>query len=333
MDPEIAGNRFGLFERSRVCLAPMAGYSDAPFRSICGAAGADFCVTEMVSSEGLVRGGDRTSKMTARMKGEGPLGIQLFGSKPPVLAEAARALAGKGFEFIDLNFGCPVKKVVKKNGGSAIMRDLSLMERICGAVVESSSLPVTVKIRSGWSREEENFIEAGKIAEDSGVSAIIMHPRYRSQGFSGRADWDHIARLRDSVSIPVVANGDVNNVDDYLEIAEATGCDLVMIGRGALGSPWIFRDIKDRLRGKEPGKVSMQERIDILQRLFRMEIAWKGTRLGLLEMRKFYRWFLRGSSGMREYRRRLAVASDVAEVDLIFSDLREEIGSKWKRTG
>ncbi len=333
MYPEIAGRDFDLFERSRACLAPMAGYSDAPFRSICCAAGADFCVTEMVSSEGLVRGGDRTLKMTGRIEGEGPLGIQLFGSKPAVLAEAAGAVAGKGFEFIDLNFGCPVKKVIKKNGGSAIMRDLSLMERICGAVVESSSLPVTVKIRSGWNREEENFIEAGKIAEDSGVSAVIMHPRYRSQGFSGKADWGQIARLRDSVSIPVVANGDVNNVDDYLEIVGTTGCELVMIGRGALGHPWIFRDIKDRLAGKEPGKVSMQERVDTLQRLFRMEISWKGKRLGLLEMRKFYRWFLRGSSGMREYRRRLAVASDVAEVDVIFADLREEIGSKWKRTG
>ncbi len=311
----------------------MAGYSDAPFRSICGEIGADFCVTEMVSSDGLVRGGDKTERIMDKIDGEGPLGIQIFGSKPLIFVEAAKIAARRDFDFIDLNFGCPVKKVIKKNGGSAIMRDLGLMERICGSVVEAVDLPVTVKIRSGWNSKEENYIEAGKIAEASGAVAIVMHPRYRSQGFSGKADWDHIARLKDAVSIPVIANGDVKSVDDYLEIVDRTGCDLVMIGRGALASPWIFRDIKDFLQGKEPGKIYISDKIDLLERLFRMEIAWKGERLGLLEMRKFYRWFLRGCSGMKEFRRRLAVASREKEVTDIFSGLREEIESKWKRTG
>ncbi len=322
-----------LFTVSRVCLAPLAGYSDAPYRLLCGEAGADFCVTEMVSADGLARGGDKTERIIDRMNGEVPLGIQLFGSKPEVFAEAAAVVAGGDFAFIDLNFGCPVKKVIKKNGGSAIMRDLGLMEKICAAVVETVDLPVTAKIRSGWNRMEENYMEAGKVVEDAGVKAIVMHPRYRSQGFSGKADWELIARLKETVSIPVIANGDVKSVDDYFEIVESTGCALVMIGRGALGAPSIFRQIKERLRGSEAREVSMDETVDLLERLFRMEIEWKGDRLGLLEMRKFYRWFLRGHEGMKDYRRRLAVAGLAEEVLEIFSDLREDIKKRWKRTG
>ncbi|HSG27962.1 MAG TPA: tRNA-dihydrouridine synthase family protein, partial [Candidatus Krumholzibacterium sp.] len=198
-----------IFTDSRVCMAPMAGYTDAPFRLICGSFGADFCVTEMVSSDGLIRGGEKTSRIMERLEGEAPLGIQLFGSDPHVMAEAARIAARELPPFIDLNFGCPVKKVIRKNGGVAIMRDLGLMERICAAVVEAAGIPVTAKIRSGWSAEEENYLEAGRIAQGTGCAAVTLHPRYRTQGFSGNADWSHIARLREELSISVIANGDV----------------------------------------------------------------------------------------------------------------------------
>ncbi len=309
----------------------MAGFSNAPFRLICSEYGADFCVTEMVSADGLVRGGEKTKRIFQRMDGEAPLGVQLFGSDPDIFAEAALILVQSAPAFIDLNFGCPVKKVIRKNGGAAIMRDLALMEKIVSAVVEAVDLPVTAKIRSGWNEAEQNFVEAGKVIENSGAVAVVIHPRYRAQGFTGEADWNHISRLREAVSIHVIANGDVNNADDYLKIVDETGCSIVMIGRGAFGCPWIFRDIKDRLCGREPSRVSLEEKIDVLERIFRMEMEWKGARGGLLEMRKFYKWFLKGHSRMKDYRRRLSVALTEVEVLDILTDLREEIEPKWKR--
>ena len=334
-----------LFHESRVCMAPMAGYTDAPFRLICGEFGADFCVTEMVSSDGLVRGGKKTKRLLGRLAGEAPLGVQLFGSDPDVFASAAAIAAEMAPAFIDLNFGCPVKKVIRKNGGAAVMRDLGLLERICSSVVEAVDVPVTVKIRSGWSREEENFLEAGLVAQQTGCQAVTLHPRFRTQGFSGNADWSHIARLRDSLDIPVIANGDVRSPGDYFKIVDETGCSLVMIGRGAFGRPWIFREIKEMLAaGDEPGttpdtgrkepvtEMSLDGRIEVLERLFRMEVEWKGDRLGVIETRKFYRWFLRGHPGMKRYRTVLSTARTPEEVLGHLAELREEIGQGWTRT-
>ncbi|MCK4539116.1 MAG: tRNA dihydrouridine synthase DusB [Candidatus Krumholzibacteria bacterium] len=342
-----------IFITSRVCLAPMAGFTDAPYRLICREFGADFCVTEMVSADGLVRAGDKTRRIMERLEGEGPVGVQLFGSDPGILAEAAKIVEETGPAFIDLNFGCPVKKVTRRNGGVAIMRDLDLMEQICSRVVQAVNLPVTAKIRSGWSAVEENYIEAGRVAQGAGCAAVAIHARYRTQGFSGNATWAHIAKLRSELDIPVIANGDVKEPEDYFKIVDETGCTLVMIGRGAFGRPWIFREIKDRLSSGEgsrdlesserelsernssdrepPGGMALSGRLDILSRFLEMEIAWKGEKLALLEMRKFYRWFLRGHPGMKKYRMSLVTAETREAVLGHLSMLREEIENKWMK--
>jgi tRNA-dihydrouridine synthase B len=319
-----------LFRESVLCLAPLAGYTDAPFRLLCARYGADFAVTEMVSADGLVRGGERTRRMLRKMEGEGPLGVQLFGSDPGVMADAA-AIAEEVAAFIDLNFGCPVKKVVRKNGGASLMRDLELMGRICAAVSKAVRVPVTGKIRSGWSEREENYIEAGRVMEGAGLSAVTLHPRYRSQGFGGEAEWRHIARLRETLSIPVIANGDVRSVEDYERIVDAAGPGIVMIGRGALGRPWIFEEIKVRLEGGEGVRFGPAELVDLLGEHLALEIAWKGERTALLEMRKHYRWYLRGVCGIKRFRAELSRAESRDEVDRLLDTMKKECRETWKR--
>ncbi len=313
-------------------LAPLAGWSDPPFRLLCFEYGADFAVTEMVSADGLIRGGGKTARLIDRLPGEGPVGVQLFGSDPAAFAEAAAIVSRTEPAFIDLNFGCPVKKVIKRNGGAAIMRDLDVMGRICEAVVSAAAVPVTVKIRSGWSPAEENFVEAGRTAEDAGIAAVTLHPRYRTQGFAGEADWTHLARLREALSIDVVASGGVRGADDYMKIVEITGCGTVMIGRGAFGSPWIFSEIKAALEGRPWTGPDLAEKTGAMIRLARMEVEWKGERRAVVEMRKQYRWFLRGLPDAKDYRMRLSTAESIAEATEIICELREDMDKRWTGT-
>lgn len=317
--------------RTLVGLAPMAGYSDAPFRLLCAAFGADFAVTEMVSADGLVRDGERTLFLLRRLDGEAPLGVQLFGADPATMARAASMVAACGPAWIDMNFGCPVRKVIKKNGGVAMMRDLARMAAIADAVVRAVDIPVTAKIRSGWSPLEENYVAAGRVCEASGVSAVILHPRYKTQGFSGDAHWEHIARLACHLSIPVIANGDVWTVEDFEDIVRVTGCGFVMVGRGGLGRPWLFKQIKDRIAGRAPSDVSFTDRVDVIERLVKMETSWRGERSGILELRKHYRWFLKGLPGLRGYRAALSRAATREDVLLILDAMRKEPVSTWKR--
>jgi len=323
-------NTDALFRESVLCLAPLAGYTDAPFRLLCTRFGADFTVTEMVSADGLVRGGERTFRLLRRLEGEAPVGVQIFGSKPSVLAEAASLVQG-GASFIDLNFGCPVKKVVKKNGGSALMRDLDLMERICSRVAEAVRVPVTGKIRSGWTESEENFLEAGRVMEAAGLSAITLHPRYRSQGFSGEAEWRHIWELRAAVQIPVIANGDVRSLGDYRRIVGVTGPGIVMVGRGALGRPWIFAEIKRSLEGGGDFLFGSSEFMDLIKEHLALEIEWKGERTAVLEMRKHYRWYLRGICGIKRFRTDLSRAESSEEVRRLLDTMKKECLEPWKR--
>jgi len=323
-------NTDALFRESVLCLAPLAGYTDAPFRLLCTRFGADFTVTEMVSADGLVRGGGKTYRLLRRLEGEGPVGVQIFGSDPAVLAEAASIIQG-GASFIDLNFGCPVKKVVRKNGGAALMRDLGLMERICSAVVGAVQVPVTGKIRSGWSESEENFLEAGRVMEAAGLSAITLHPRYRNQGFSGEAAWRHIGELRAAVSIPVIANGDVRSLGDYRRIVDVTGPGIVMVGRGALGRPWIFAEIKRSLEGGGGFRYGPTELVDLIKEHLALEIEWKGERTALLEMRKHYRWYLRGVCGIKRFKSALSRAESSEEVCRLLDTMEKECRELWKR--
>jgi tRNA-dihydrouridine synthase B len=317
--------RESLFDGTRACLAPMAGYSDAPFRLVCAELGADFAFTGLVSADGLARNMKKSVALLDRLEGEAPLGVQLFGANPDTLARAA-VIAGKsGASFVDLNFGCPVKKVVTKNGGAALMRDLKLMERIARGVVAEAGIPVTAKIRSGWSAGERNYLEAGLMLERCGIAAITLHPRPRSQGFSGQAHWEDIARLRESLSIPLIANGDVKTADDYREIVRVTGCSIVMIWRGAIGNPFIFRDIRAIAEGSAPRGASNAERLDALERHVRLQAAHFGEVVGLKEMRKFYRWYLKSFEGIKKYRGELTGAETRDEVLDIITRIREEL--------
>jgi nifR3 family TIM-barrel protein len=309
----------------------MAGYSDAPFRWICARYGADFAVTEMVSADGLVHSGERTRFLLRSLEGEAPLGVQLFGANPDTMARAAVITAGNGAAWIDMNFGCPVRKVIRKNGGVALMRDLPLMGRICRAVAGAVDIPVTAKIRSGWNAREENYGEAGGVCEENGVAAVILHPRYKTQAFSGEANWEHIRDLADRLSIPVVANGDVWSVEDFERITAVTGCRIVMVGRGALGRPFLFGRIKEHLAGNESPPVSLEERIAVIERLVRMEVRWRGERSGVLETRKHYRWFLKGLAGTKEYRAALSRAGTLDDVLHILQVMRKEPCSSWKK--
>ena len=324
-------DRAGIFEGSLLCLAPMAGYSDAPFRLICSEQGADFAVTEMISAEGLVRGGDRTARLLRMLDGEGPVGIQLFGSDPGAIAAAASIAGGYDPAFIDLNFGCPVRKVVRKNGGAAVMRDLELMGRIAGAAVDAAKVPVTAKIRNGWNERDVNFIEAGRVLEGAGVAAVTLHPRTRSQGFSGDADWGSIRSLRDELSVPVIANGDVRSAADYEGMISTVGEGIVMIGRGALGNPWIFDEIKSVLEGRPPNVRTVEEIVRMMERHVRLEVEWKGERAAVVEMRKHYRWYLRGIDDIKRYRARLSQAESLDETVSILGAIREECRERCKR--
>ena len=336
-----------LFQGPAICLAPLAGYSDAAFRFLCFEFGADFALTEMVSAEGLKRKSPKTLKLIEGIDKEGTVGVQLFGSDPSSMAEAAEVAATFSPAFIDLNFGCPVKKVVRKNGGAGLMRDLNLMGEIADRVVKRvAPLFVTAKIRSGWSRDEENYLEAGNVLQEAGVSAITLHPRYRAQAFSGEADWYHIAKLKEELNIPVIANGDVKSVEGYRKIVDITGCNIIMIGRGAVGRPWIFSEIKEEMNRilKENGKnrkltaseenremsgrkapSGILEKMDILKRYTRMEVELKGERLAMFQMRKRYKSYIRDYPGMKDYRNRLSHSEKLEEVLSILDEIREEI--------
>jgi len=319
------GIRKSFFAEARACLAPMAGYSDAPLRLLCAEYGADFAFTGLVSADGLSRGMKKSAALLDRLEGESPLGVQLFGSNPEAIARAAAVAGGSGASFVDLNFGCPVKKVVTKNGGAAIMRDLALMERIARAAVADAGVPVTAKIRSGWSAGERNYLEAGRLLEECGIAAITLHPRPRSQGFSGPAHWEDIARLRESLAVPVIANGDVASAEDYREIVRVTGCAIVMVGRGAIGNPFIFREIREAAAGGEPRRASGGERLDALERHVKLQVAHFGEPVGIREMRKFHRAYLKSFEGVKKHRGELNGAETLAEVLEIIAGIREEL--------
>lgn len=223
-------------------LAPLAGYTDLPFRLVCRELGADLCFSEMISCHGIVYRQEKTLEMLASLPEERPVAFQLFGSDHEVMGRAAAILDTYPFDIIDINMGCPVKKVIKKGSGAALMKDMNKAEAIIKSVVRSTSLPVTVKFRSGWTKDSIIADSFARMAEDAGASAVIIHGRTWSQGFSGVADWSIITKVKESVSIPVIGNGDIQSYQDGLRMMDETGCDGVMIGRGALGNPWVFQE-------------------------------------------------------------------------------------------
>ena len=281
---------------SKLALAPMAGVTDLAFRTICREFGAGLTYTEMVSSKALVYQDRKTRGLLLLGENEHPVGAQIFGSDAGCMAEAAaRALELSGADFIDINMGCPIGKVVKSGDGCALMKDIDKASAIIKAVVGAVDRPVTIKIRKGWDNGNINAVAFSKMAEDSGVSAVAVHGRTRVQMYSGKADWDIIREVKKALSIPVLANGDVFSAQDAVRILKYTGAEMAMIGRGAMGDPWLFRQASALLNGEDiPRRLLMEERVKTAMRQFELAARHKGERIACLEARKHYAWYLRG---------------------------------------
>ena len=304
-------------------LAPMAGISEAPFRHLCRRFGADVVVSEFLSSEGLRRGNERTMGMASFADEERPIGIQLYGADPAAMADAA-AVVTDVFrpEFVDINFGCPVKKVVRSNGGSACLRDLGLVGDVTRAVVAATPLPVTVKIRSGWDEATRDPVAIALRCQEAGATALTLHPRTRAQSYSGRARWDEIAAVVRALEIPVIGNGDIQTAEDVVRMREETGCAGVMIARGSFGNPWLFREARALLEGRPvPARPTPIERFDVALQHARLAVEIDGdTPKMVVEFRKHLGWYTRGLWGAAELRGRLHRVNSLAEVERIFAE-------------
>lgn len=286
---------------SPVLLAPMAGISNLAYRRIMKEYGAALVFTEMVSCNGLIRDGRKTLELVRSRQEEAPLGIQLFGAEPEVVAESVKNLNGAG-DLIDVNLGCPVNKVVRSGAGSALLKDPARVAALLGRLRKATTKPLTVKIRAGWDSESVNFIEIGRIAEDSGVDAVTLHPRTRTQGFSGKADWSQLAQLKQALSIPVIGSGDIFTPDDALNMLQTTGVDGIMIGRGGYGNPWLIRNILRRLGGHDDIAPTPQEKLEVGLRHLDYHCEDLGIKKTMFEMRKHLCWYSRGLSGAPLYR-------------------------------
>lgn len=288
-----------------VALAPMAGITDLPFRLICKRLGCGFTVSEMVSAKGLLYKNVKTTEMLKIADGERPTAIQLFGSVPEELAEAARMVEASGADAIDLNMGCPVPKIVNNGEGSALMNNPRLAHDILTAMVKAVQIPVTVKFRAGWDDEHRNAVEIARAAESAGVAAVTVHGRTRRQFYEGKADWQIIADVKKAVQIPVFGNGDVFSAADGLRMLEQTGCDGIAVGRGADGNPWIFSQLKQALQGDGQIKeVSLEEKLDLAAEHLRMLIDFKGEYISVKEMRRHISAYLKGMPHAAEFRSR-----------------------------
>jgi len=287
---------------NNLILAPMAGITNLPFRLLAREQGASLCFTEMVSVNGLVREGRKTFELLRSVPEDRPLGIQLFGDDPQLLAEGARVVEGHG-NLIDINMGCPVKKVVGTGAGSALLREPARVRAIIRETRRATRLPLTVKIRSGWVCDEANFLEIARIAEDEGCDAITLHPRSRSQMFEGHADWRKIAEMKQSVKIPVIGSGDLFTASDVTAMLAETGCDGVMVARGALGNPWIFSQALALLDGREQAPLAPEERLRAALRHLELFTGLSDERVALREMRKHFGWYSHGLAGAAQFRK------------------------------
>jgi len=306
------------FSGRKLWLAPLAGIADTVFRSICRQHGADIVVSEMVSADGLFYRSEPTEGLVRFSESERPIGIQLFGSDPEKLAYAAKWVEEHVHpDFIDLNSGCPVPKVIRKNGGAALLRDPAAYIACVHALMRAVRIPVTIKIRSGWDHDHYVDVEYARIAEKEGAAALILHPRTRSMGFSGHSMWERIALVKRSVSIPVIGNGDVRTPQDAAEMYAQTGCDGIMIGRAAMGNPWLFGQIKDALAGNPVTPVSTEQRVRMaLEHLRLFREKW-GEERAAAEMKKQIAWYCKGVPGVGAMRGRIFQTRTTVELEEI----------------
>ncbi len=288
---------------NKTILAPLAGITNLPFRLLAKEAGCALVCSEMVSAHGLVNRSGRTEQMLDSRPEEKPLSVQIFGSDPAVMAEAARLVQSSGADIIDINFGCSVRKILKTGSGAALMRSPDTAQAVIGAVRKAVEIPLTIKLRTGWDSTGNQAFEISKIAESCGVDAIAIHPRTATQGFSGNADWRIIKELKKRVSVPVIGNGDIFSADDALAMLAQTGCDAIMIGRMAIGNPWIFSHVRARIRGQAEPVTGLDHRFEIMRRYVRKSVKYSGEEIACRMMRSRLCWFAKGLRNSSQFRK------------------------------
>ena len=289
--------------KSNIFLAPMAGITNLPFRTLVREFGCSLAFTEMISAAGLVRNTGKSYRYLDSSPDDRPLGVQIFGSDTDVLAEAAQIVTDRGADLLNINMGCPTKKVVRAGAGAALMKSPARVAFILRAVRKTTSLPLTVKIRSGWHHDDMKAVEIARIAEDCGVDTVILHPRSAEQGFSGSADWGIIEKVKKNLHIPVIGNGDIRSAEDALRMMNTTGCDGIMVGRGVLGNPWIFKDITLCFGGQDVfPSPSLSEREIIIKRHLNMETDYAGEGFKVRSFCKHLLWYTKGLRGSFQFR-------------------------------
>jgi nifR3 family TIM-barrel protein len=307
-------------------LAPMEDVSDPPFRYVCKQAGADLMYTEFISSEGLIRDAIKSRQKLDIFDYERPIGIQIFGGDEEAMALSAKIVDATGPDLLDINYGCPVSKVVCKGAGAGVLKDVDLMVRLTDAVVKSTNLPVTVKTRLGWDENSKNIMEVAERLQDVGIKALTIHGRTRAQMYKGEADWTLIAAVKNNprIHIPIFGNGDIDNPEKALEYKNRYGLDGVMIGRAAIGYPWIFREVKHFLKtGQHLPPPTFEERLLVCRTHFEKSVAWKGDKVGVFEMRRHYAQYFRGLPDFKPWRTQLVNAGTPDEVYDLLEQLKE----------
>lgn len=317
-------------------LAPMEDVSDPPFRAVCKTNGADLMYSEFISSEGLIRDAIKSKAKLDFAEEERPFGIQIFGGDEEAMAMSARICETVNPDLVDINFGCPVKKVVSKGAGAGVLKDIDLMVRLTQAVIKSTKLPVTVKTRLGWDDNTKNIEEVAERMQDIGVQALAIHGRTRCQLYKGEADWTLIGKVKNNprMHIPIFGNGDIDSPQKALEYKNRYGVDGIMIGRAAIGYPWIFREIKHYINTKEilPSP-TLTERIEVCKTHLKKSVEWKGPKVGIFEMRRHYTNYLKGLPGIKDFRMKLVTLPDEASINEVLDEISEHYkGYEFERT-